>query len=138
MALLKKYILEHLFCEGGPENVANVETEVVAGCSYGRSCTEINDLNMDGIEIDAVEVGNKRRDDNDNAMIESNNAITNNGINSNSHNTPKWGCHHVFKSTTTPSSHRVHAAYNATTMNNIPQNKNAKKRSGKKRKKWRS
>ena len=61
MALLKKYILKRLFCEVGPENVANVETEVVARRSYGRSRTEINDSNMDGIKIDAVEVGNEKR-----------------------------------------------------------------------------
>jgi hypothetical protein len=69
-------------------------------------------------------------------MIENNNAITNNGINANSYNTPKCGVHHVFKSTTTSSSNRVHIAYyNATTVSNMPLSKNAKKRRGKKRKK---
>jgi hypothetical protein len=60
-------------------------------------------------------------------------------MDSNSYNTPKRGCHHVFKSTTTSSSNWVHVAYyNMTTRNNMPQNKNAKKCSGKKERKWRS
>jgi hypothetical protein len=54
MALLKTFILKRFFSEAGPENIANVDTEVVAHHSYERSHTEINDLNMDGIEIDAV------------------------------------------------------------------------------------
>jgi hypothetical protein len=61
MALLKKYILKRFFSEAGPENVVNVDTEVVAHHSYERSRTEINDLNMDGIEIDAVTLKNETR-----------------------------------------------------------------------------
>ena len=54
----------------GSENVANVETEVVAHHSDARSCTEMNDSNMDGIEIEAVEIGNRRMNENDTATSE--------------------------------------------------------------------
>jgi hypothetical protein len=59
-----------LSCKVGSENVVNVETQVIACHSYGRSCTEINDSNMNGIEIEAVEIGNGRTDKNDTATLE--------------------------------------------------------------------
>ena len=40
-------------CKVGAKNVANVDTEVVASRSHGRTRTEIYHSNIDGIEIDA-------------------------------------------------------------------------------------
>ena len=39
------------------QNVANVEAEITVSHVHGRSCTEINNSNMDGVEINAVEIG---------------------------------------------------------------------------------
>ena len=69
------------------ENAACVEANVTASCSYGRSCTKINNANA--ITIDSDTSNNSSPINSRNAMIESNNAITHNVTNTNSHYMPK-------------------------------------------------
>lgn len=125
------------------QNAARVEAEVTASRSYGRGCTEINHSNATTIDSGATTT-NSTMDSTTRAvkLIHTNNAVNSNDADrkshnsndtdQNSHNTPKRGFQHVYTSTKTRSSLRVHAAHNATVKNSAARTKNAMKRNARK------
>jgi hypothetical protein len=118
------------------QNIARVEAKVTASRVNGRRCTEINHNNVTTIDSGATTNSPLIDSTIAHARISTDHLIASDATDPNSYNRHKRGFQHVYKSTKTPSSLRVHAAHNATVNNGTARTKNAMTRDSRKKGKW--